>query len=137
MSMVPARRARAEAPARATGLGVLGCRIARTVGWHSAARAGAGGARAARGHHRYRRLSSVTARSARHAGAASVARRQMAGCRTARAGFGVHLCWVLNKSIKIGKLKNPTLSKSYAKSLLVVVDSFAFVESTVNLNKFI
>ena len=134
--MVPARRARAEAPARATGLGVLGCRIARTVGWHSAACAGAGGALAARGHHRSRRLSGVTARSTRHAGAASVARRQMAGCRTARAGFGVHLCWVL-KSIKIGKLKNPTLSKSYAKSLLVVVDSFAFVESTVNLNKFI
>ena len=46
--MVPARRARAEAPARATGLGVLGCRIARTVGWHSAACAGAGGALAAR-----------------------------------------------------------------------------------------
>jgi len=84
------RAARApQAPARATGLGVLGGRIARTAGWRSVGRAGAGGACAARGHHRHRRLSGVTARSTRHAGAASVVRRQMAGCRTARA-TGLH-----------------------------------------------
>ena len=45
------------------------------------ARAGACGARAACRHHRHRSLSDVTARSTRYAGAASVARPQMAGCR--------------------------------------------------------